>query len=389
MRLPTLENPGNGGPGPRIVIFATKTGGGHWSPALAIAGEIGRLGSGVYQIEVVDGLYSRPGSKLSIDYAYSFTIRRARILWGVIFYAMNHTASLNFGESLLYGLKKDKLQKTLRSGTRPRVVVSTNPILMIPISRLLQREYPEIPFVGVVTDLVSVHRAWVVSNTRLILSPSSMASESLIRLGQKPNTIRETGLPVSPEFRSVDPVQKCDLRVKSGLATQKTTILIMHGAEGHHRVFEIVCAIEGKFGETIQQIVICGKNESLRRKLEAKAFGPHVKTFGFTNKVSQLMQISDVLITKAGSLTVSEALACGLPPIISEYLPGQESGTPEWLVGQRAGWAAYRTEAILAEISRLTDDPGLLRKRASNARELGKPHAATNAACAILELISG
>jgi UDP-N-acetylglucosamine:LPS N-acetylglucosamine transferase len=302
---------------------------------------------------------------------------------------MNHPASLNFGESLLYGLKKGKLQQTLRSGPRPRVVVSTNPILMTPISKLMRREYPEIPFVGVVTDLVSVHRAWVVPNTPLILSPTSMASESLIRLGQPPSTIRETGLPISSKFQPVDPVKKCDLRIKSGLAANKTTILIMHGAEGHHRVFEIVSAIESKFGETVQQIVICGKNDGLRKKLEAKGFGPHIKIFGFTNKVGELMQVSDVLITKAGSLTVSEALACGLPPIISEYLPGQEGGTPEWLVGQGAGWAAYKTEFILAELSRLTDDPGLLQKRASNARELGKPHAATNAAYAILDLISG
>lgn len=101
------------------------------------------------------------------------------------------------------------------------------------------------------------------------------------------------------------------------------------------------------------------------------------------------MQVSDVLITKAGSLTVSESLACGLPLIISQYLPGQEGGTPEWLVDQKAGWAAYTTGAILAELSRLIGDQSLLQKSASKARELGRSQAAMNAACAILELISG
>lgn len=374
-------------PKPRIVIFATKTGGGHWSPALAIAEEITRQTNDGYQIEVIDALYSRPNSRLTVDYAYSLMIRRYRPLWRVFFYTMNNQVALGAGERVIYGMTRKNLATTMRDGPCPSVVISTNSIIHRPISRLLRQVYPEVPFVSVVTDPVKIHKAWVHKPARLVLAPSAMARKALIDMGQPADVILETGLPVSPNFRPSTLEEKLAFRRELSLHATKPTVLIMHGAEGHMNVHRNAKAIDRVFGPRVQQIVVCGKNAALKEKMDGAGFGPHVKIFGFSTQISNFMRASDLLITKAGALTISEALACGLPILISQFLPGQEEGIPEWLEEHQAGMPAFTSQAVVDCMMRLINTPALLQTYAANARALGRPDAAVHAAEAILKLV--
>ena len=372
---------------PRIVVFATKTGGGHWSPALAIAEEISRQTDDGFQIEVIDALYSRTNSRLTVDYAYSLMIRRYRPLWRVFFYSMNNRVALGAGMTVLYGMTRKNLASTLREGSRPQAVISTNSIVHAPITRLLRREYPDVPFVSVVTDPVKIHKAWVNKPASLVLAPSEMACQALIRMGQPPDVILETGLPVSRGFYPASQTEKQITRSELGLEPGKPTVLIIHGAEGHMNVHRNAKAIDCSFGERVQQIVVCGKNATLKEKMGTAGFGSHVQIFGFSNQVSKLMRASDILITKAGALTVSEGLACGLPILISQFLPGQEEGIPEWLAEKRAGMPAYTVHTVIDSMAKLVNTPTLLQEYAANARTLGRPNAAMHAAEAILKLV--
>ena len=372
---------------PRIIIFATKTGGGHWSPALALAEEITRQSHDGFQIEVIDALYSRPNSRLTVDYAYSLMIRRYRPLWRVFFYSMNNRVALGAGMTVIYGMTRKNLAGTLRSGPPPQAVISTNSIVHAPISRLLRREYPGVPFVSVVTDPVKIHKAWVHKPARLVLVPSAMARQALIRMGQPPEVILETGLPVSCHFHPASPEEKKHIRQELNFDADKPTVLLMHGAEGHMNVHRNARAIDDEFGSRVQQIVVCGKNAALKAKMDAGNFGPHIKIYGFSTQVNALMHASDILITKAGALTVSEGLACGLPILISQFLPGQEEGIPEWLAEKKAGMPAYSTQAVVAGMAKLVNTPHLFQEYAANARKLGRPDAAIHAAEAILHLV--
>lgn len=355
---------------------------------MALAEEISRLSNDGFQLEVVDALYSRPNSRLTVDYAYSLMIRRYRPLWRVFFYSMNNRIALQAGSTLIYGMTRKNLAGTLRSGAPPKVVVSTNSIIHAPITRLLQRQYPDVPFVSVVTDPVKIHKAWVHKTARLVLVPSPMARQALVRMGQPPQTIVETGLPVSSQFRPATPEEKRRARTELGLHPDKPTLLIIHGAEGHTNIHRNVKAIDRQFGPRLQQIAVCGKNASLKARMERSGFGPHIKVFGFSNQISALMRAADVLITKAGALTVSEGLACGLPILISQFLPGQEEGIPEWLAENRAGMPAYSPHALVNGLAKLVEDPALLQEYAANARALGRPEAAVHAAQAILQLVT-
>ena len=82
-------------------------------------------------------------------------------------------------------------------------------------------------------------------------------------------------------------------------------------------------------------IAIAGKNEKMKQHFESivKEFKREkdIKVLPFTDKVPELMAISDLVITKPGGLTITESLASGLPIIIVSPIPGQEEENAEFL----------------------------------------------------------
>jgi 1,2-diacylglycerol 3-beta-galactosyltransferase len=94
-----------------------------------------------------------------------------------------------------------------------------------------------------------------------------------------------------------------------------------------------------------------------------------------------LMQAADLVLCKAGGLVTSESLACGLPPLYVDIIPGQEKGNADYVVGHGAGEVAKSPLATLEILCHwLENDDALLHERAENARRLGRPRAALDVA---------
>ena len=62
-----------------------------------------------------------------------------------------------------------------------------------------------------------------------------------------------------------------------------------------------------------------------------------VKIFNFVENMPTLMHASDIMLCKAGGLIVTESLACGLPMILIDVIPGQETGNAEYVMAYGAG----------------------------------------------------
>jgi processive 1,2-diacylglycerol beta-glucosyltransferase len=88
------------------------------------------------------------------------------------------------------------------------------------------------------------------------------------------------------------------------------------------------------------------------------------------------MDASDVLISKAGGLTSSEALAKSLPMLIIDPIPGQESRNTDLIVENGAGWKAMNLANLSYKLRNILESPSLLIKAQAAARRLAKPDAA-------------
>jgi 1,2-diacylglycerol 3-beta-galactosyltransferase len=114
-----------------------------------------------------------------------------------------------------------------------------------------------------------------------------------------------------------------------------------------------------------------------------------VHCYNYVRNLPEMMCAADLLLTKAGGLTTSEALACGLPIIFVEAIRGQETGNVSYVCEHSAGAMAETPVEVQATLCTwLQNDQKVLRQFSRNARKLGKPDAAYQIAREVQETIS-
>ena len=127
----------------------------------------------------------------------------------------------------------------------------------------------------------------------------------------------------------------------------------------------------------IQVAAVTGHNSRLKRRLETLAKKTElVRVFGYRDDMHKMMRAADVLVGKAGGLTVSEALAVGLPLIIYNPVPGQELFNVDFLVNYGAGMLARDENDVAEKVRFLSGHPERLAQMVTNAGTLGRPTAA-------------
>jgi processive 1,2-diacylglycerol beta-glucosyltransferase len=137
-----------------------------------------------------------------------------------------------------------------------------------------------------------------------------------------------------------------------------------------------------------QLLFVCGKDERLRRVIEqlAQSAPKPVRVFGYVNDIPALMAMSDLMISKAGGVTTSEALAAELPMVLINPIPGQEEENTTFLQAVGAAIIAPRPAALPFLIADLLDHPERLARLREGARRVKRPDAVAHAAEAILSL---
>jgi 1,2-diacylglycerol 3-beta-galactosyltransferase len=126
-----------------------------------------------------------------------------------------------------------------------------------------------------------------------------------------------------------------------------------------------------------QLIIVAGRNGALQQQLDATTWEIPTQTYGFATNIPELMGASDVLVTKAGPGTLSEAFIAGLPVIISGFIPGQEEGNVHYVLEHRAGAYAPDPAKIVSLIREwLQPSNDTLSQMAANAATLARPEAA-------------
>ena len=161
----------------------------------------------------------------------------------------------------------------------------------------------------------------------------------------------------------------------------------MVGAEGSPRALKNIERL-AQLDRDLQMLVICGRNTALRRRVEQLQTRTPLLAVGFVDNVAELMQAADVLVTKAGGLTLAEAFCCGVPIVVHDVLAGQEAGNLE-LVLQRQAVAYAPGPADLSRlVAELYDDPQRRAGLAERGARLARPLAASQIARRLLKRVS-
>lgn len=126
-------------------------------------------------------------------------------------------------------------------------------------------------------------------------------------------------------------------------------------------------------------MVICGKNDKAHAELQTMRYPENINAniFGFITNIHKLMDASDILISKAGGLTSSEAMAKSLPMLIVDPIPGQESRNADIIIEHGAGWKAINIANLSYKLQRILELPSILTNARASTHHLAKPKAAT------------
>ena len=315
---------------------------------------------------------------------YPRVVNTSKLLWALVYHSFDGKRRTRLARQFIYRNNRQALRRLVAEHPAD-VVVCTHSVVGNPTFRAFLTLEQRPPFLTVVTDLVTTPSFWYDPRVDHCFVPTETAYRRGLRLGMSPSQMQITGLPVNPHFINSMTTKEA-ARQEFGFDPELPAVLAVAGGEGMGRIFKLVKALDAQRLDA-QLVVICGRNEDLKAKLENRQWNNRHHIFGFVSnhqEMPRIMAASDIIVTKAGPSTISEAAIAGLPMIISERIPGQETGNVRLVTENKAGVYLPKPEQVAERIAEwLQEGPEKLQERAANARRIARPEAVWEIADAV------
>lgn len=366
----------------RILILFSDTGGGHRSAAEAITEALQLEYGDKVSTEMVDiFLEVAPPPLNQVPGWYPKLVRSPRA-WEIGYRLSDGDRRASLISSSAWPYVRRSVQKLVAQHACD-LIVSVHPLANAPVVRALKRN--RVPFITVVTDLVTTHAFWYHRRVDLCLVPTPQAYERAIAYGMPADRLRVVGLPVAHRF--CQPTgEKKSIRQELGWPVERPLVLLVGGGEGMGPIERSAREIAASC-DLISLVVITGRNQELKEKLQKISWGIPTFIYGFVQEMPEFMRAADILVTKAGPGTISEALIAHLPMILYSRLPGQEDGNVNYVVSEQAGVWAPQPRQIVAAVQEYLSHPEKLQHANSACKRLARPQAARDTALTIGEYL--
>jgi len=352
----------------KVLIFSASFGAGHVRAAEAIIEALHTKEPNVQITHLDFGAFLSKTFNSMIKSTYIELIKHTPKLWGKFYYRTSKIPPDSLFQRFLNGLGRREFVKFIQV-LKPDLVICTYPTVAGVLAQQRLKGILNVPLVTVVTDY-AVHSQWIHPGVDLYIVGCKSVYDGLVARGINPSSIRITGIPVSPKFElKLDRQQILrDLDLRPHLPT----VLVMGGAYGVLGGAKWICKILVEASFKVQTIIVCGPDEKLYKALDPiieDGRNP-VARFGFVRNVEVLMSAADMIITKAGGLTVSEALTKRVPLVIFRPIPGQEEENAIYLEAIGAGRVAKseeELEKIIFDLLKHSKDLEHMRRAAAKA----------------------
>ncbi|MBU5266143.1 MGDG synthase family glycosyltransferase [Virgibacillus proomii] len=207
---------------------------------------------------------------------------------------------------------------------KPDVIICTHALPSYLLNHLKKENLWSGPVINVYTDYF-INDLWGVEHINYHFVPSLHIKQKLVMQGIKPDQIFVTGIPIDSVFRK---------EKKTSRSNDQLNILISGGNMGAGSIQQLLQTLNPS--GSIQYKVLCGKNEILFQYIE-RLNNPQIKPLPYLSskeKMNQLYDEADAIISKPGGVTITECLSKRLPIFVCEALPGQEEFNLSYLKSQ-------------------------------------------------------
>ena len=392
----------------KVLIMSASTGGGHNRAARAIKEELESrtINDMSIECEIVDSLKlvnNTMDKVISRGYEKS-AIYTPKAYGSVYRLSETNLASKNeFKGNPLTSLMARKF-KHLLNDSKPDLIIGTHPFPMIALSTLKKHntlnslslsetfsrsskvDIP--PMISVLTDYTT-HSTWIQNEIDYYIVGHKYVKELLVYEGVNKDKVKDFGIPVEKSF-----MQHRDRKTvlnELGLECDKLTVLLMGGSFGAGNIketLEELLTVDRDF----QILIITGRNEHLKDKLSkmlnSTTHDKNICLLGYTNKMNDILASIDVLISKPGGLTTTEALLSDVPMIVPYFIPGQEEENLDFLTNCGAALRTTKKYSLPVLLKVLIDDPSRLDILKENIKSIKKFNSAVNISDLVVDVLS-
>lgn len=356
----------------KILIVSLKAGAGHIKAAQALEGAI-KLKYPNLEVKNIDLLdYASILSKEFYGNWYLDIAKKVPEFYAWLYGQLDSSSTRI--RLLSDRMNTQKFQK-FSEDFQPDLVICTHFVPANLLTYWRKKYHRNYKIVLTLTDY-EAHKLWVDNQVDMYTVATDYVKEQFIRYGADEKKVHITGIPIDIKFLKY--FDKNEIRKKLGLEN-KFTVSIFAGAFGVGPLKEVFTKI-AEIDEEFQIIAIAGKNKELFTEFEnlAKQSNKVIKVFGFVDNMEEIMAASDIAISKAGGLTVSECLAMNLPIIVCHPFPGQEEANTRYLVNNQTAFMAEKTEEIIDIVNRVIKNPLILERMKVSIKKISKPNAASD-----------
>lgn len=368
----------------RILLLTAATGGGHLRAAHAVEEYIRE--NTEHEVVTVDALKAvgRLLDKTVCD-SYLLMAKRVPALFGRLYKKTNEFTHFANLVPKLSGLFSGLLLPAIEEA-RPDVIITTHPFATEMVSDLKEDGLIAAPLICIVTDY-GVHRAYIADCVDAYVVASEDMIPQVMQLGVAREKIYPFGIPVHGVF--FDRSDRAATLKELELSPDVPTVLFMAGSFGVSNIMKLYRELD-ETAAKMQIIIITGRNQKLYDAFEREiAEGTNIPTrlIFFTSEVEKYMQASDLLVTKPGGLTVSEALACGLPMAVFDAIPGQEEDNADFLATHEMCVRLKKHSDFAEEITTLLGQTERLHTMRENCEGFDKSQSIPNMLALIEQLL--
>ena len=346
-------------PGLKVLILSVSAGTGHIRAAEALA-KAAAGHSSIGEVLHIDTLrYTNKVFRRFYGQFYLDLVKSAPTLLGWFYDTNDEPWKTEKMRLMLDRMNTGPLVRQIKK-FKPDITVCTHFLPAEILAHLIKHGKVNTRLSSIITDYYA-HAMWL---SRLIHHYFVANEESRVQLetiGFPPKCITVSGIPIDPVFCEEKPRDL--LREKQGLSPDRPLLLVSAGALGVSSAERIV-EVLSKLTQPVQIVVICGKNEKLRKTVldqlnhtPAPAAHLDFKVLGYTTEMDEWMKSADLYIGKPGGLTTAEAMSCGLPMVIYQPIPGQEERNSDFLLENGAAVKCNQLATMAYKVDLLLNDP--------------------------------
>jgi len=364
----------------RVLILSASYGSGHNAAARSLAAGFERAQATVTVVdhfaELVHPVFDRASRAV-----YYALLRQAPFLWGLGYALGDWMAS---DSSLTLGVTRLGTRRlfALLERLAPDVVVTVHATPAAAMSALAGLGTRMPPHTTVVTDFVA-HSQWIARHVDRYCVAAGEVRHELIARGIPAERVVVTGVPLRADF--AEPVAQSAARASLGLSAQAPVVLAMAGSQGSLGRLPDVTRALLSMRRPLQGLVVAGRDRPLHATLGRLTDGSPIRALGYVDDVRRLMAAADLLVTKAGGMTLAEAMASETPLLLYGSLPGQERRNERFAARAGIALAARSRSELTALLEHALAEPELLEHLRGRMRRLRRPDATEHIVAAVLE----